>query len=108
MVSVLDYFLGRAATDRVAQAKLAGSARGALEAKLFRLSRSGKSPDYQQALDWLQAIVDEGRTELETQHAFERELSGWEMSCRIAFMVRLADLHGRAPLVSEPLDFKPE
>jgi hypothetical protein len=71
--------------------------RGALEAMLFRVSRSGKAPDYYQALEWLQAVVDEGRSELETQRAFERELEAWEMSCRIAFMIRLADWHASMP-----------
>jgi hypothetical protein len=85
------------APDRLQRARSAGEARGALEAKLFRVSRSGKAPDYYQALEWLQAVVDEGRSELETQRAFERELEAWEMSCRIAFMIRLADWHASMP-----------
>ncbi|MDH6263531.1 hypothetical protein [Bradyrhizobium sp. BR13661] len=79
--------------DRLERARSAGEARGALEAKLFRVSRSGKGPDYFQALEWLQAVVDEGRSELQPQHAFDRELEAWEMSCRIAFMIRLAEWH---------------
>jgi hypothetical protein len=41
-------------------------------------------------MDWLQNIVDEDRGELEAQRALESEVEAWDMSCRIAFLVRSA------------------
>jgi len=56
---------------------------------MFRLATAGR---YQrpQALDWLDTVIEEGRTELEAQHALEREVEAWDMSCRIMFWVTLA------------------
>jgi hypothetical protein len=62
---------------------------GTREARLFRLAVR-KDFERRQAMDWLQTIVDEGRGELEAQHALEREVDAWDMSCRIAFLVRIA------------------
>ena len=63
--------------------------RGAQEAKMFRLAVGG-SYQRQQALDWLDTVIEEGRAELEDQHALDREVEAWDMSCRIMFWVTLA------------------
>jgi hypothetical protein len=34
--------------------------------------------------------MDEGRGDVEAQHAIEREVDAWDMSCRIMFMVMTA------------------
>jgi hypothetical protein len=44
----------------------------------------------QQALDWLNTAIDAGRAQLEAQHALEREIERWDISCRIMFWVMLA------------------
>ena len=82
--------LGRANTfqTRVQRARNEGYSRGALEAKLFRLA-VGKAFEREPALDWLNTVIDEGRAELEAQHALDREVEAWDMSCRIAFMVAI-------------------
>jgi len=49
----------------------------------------GKDFEQHQALDWLGAAIDDGRIELEAQHALERETEAWDMSCRIAFLVAI-------------------
>jgi hypothetical protein len=49
----------------------------------------GKVFEREQALDWLTTAIDDGRAELEAQHALEREIEAWDMSCRIAFMVAI-------------------
>jgi hypothetical protein len=74
---------------RMKRARNEGYARGTREARLFRLAVR-KDFERRQAMDWLQTIVDEGRGELEAQHALEREVDAWDMSCRIAFLVRIA------------------
>jgi hypothetical protein len=63
--------------------------RGFLEAKLFRLA-VGKDFDRKQVLDWLNTVINDGRAELEDQHALEREVEAWDMSCRIAFLLEIA------------------
>jgi hypothetical protein len=73
---------------RMKRARKEGYERGALEAKLFRLA-VGKSFERVQAMDWLQTVVEEGRSELEAQHAWDREIEAWDMSCRIAFLVSI-------------------
>jgi hypothetical protein len=74
---------------RIQRAKRDGFACGAREAKLFKLA-VGKVFERKQALDWLSTAIDNGRAELESQHALEREVEAWDMSCRIAFVVEIA------------------
>ena len=74
---------------RMQRARNEGYSRGAREAKLFKLA-VGKVFEREQALDWLSTAIVEGRAELEAQHALEREIEAWDMSCRIAFMVEIA------------------
>jgi hypothetical protein len=71
---------------RMARSRREGYLSGAREAKLFRLAIAG-THQRQQALDWLNTAIDAGRAELEAQHALEREIDAWDMSCRIMFMV---------------------
>jgi hypothetical protein len=81
---------GRADTfqARLQRARNEGYARGFGEARLFKLA-VGKDFERHQALDWLGAAIDDGRIELETQRALERETDAWDMSCRIAFFVAI-------------------
>jgi hypothetical protein len=74
---------------RMQRARKEGYSCGALEAKLFRLA-VGKVFEREQALDWLTTAINDGRAELEAQHALEREIETWDMSCRIAFLVAIA------------------
>jgi hypothetical protein len=71
------------------RARNEGYARGAREATLFRLSMAGAF-QREQVQDWLKTAVDDGRAELQAQHALEREVDAWDMSCRIMFMVRIS------------------
>jgi hypothetical protein len=81
---------GRAHTfkARLQRARNEGYSRGASEAKLFRLA-VGKVFERESALDWLNSAIDQGRAELEAQHALEREVEAWDLSCRIAFLVTI-------------------
>ena len=74
--------------ERMRRARSEGSRRGRHEAKLFRLA-VGKTVDRAKALDWLNTVVDEGRAELAAQHAHEREIEAWDMSCRVAFLLEI-------------------
>jgi hypothetical protein len=74
---------------RMARAREEAYLRGAHEGKMFRLA-TGRSYQRQQALDWLDTVIEEGRAELEAQHALGREVEAWDMSCRIMFWVTLA------------------
>lgn len=74
---------------RIQRAKTDGFACGAREAKLFQLAVGEVGFARGQVLEWLNAVIDDGRAELEAQHALEREVETWDMSCRIAFMVEL-------------------
>ena len=75
---------------RMQRARNEGYSRGAREAKLFRLV-VGKVFERELALDWLSTAIDDGRRELDAQHALEREVEAWDMSCRIAFMVAITE-----------------
>ena len=70
------------------QARKDGYARGFGEARQFKSSVGGVF-ERQQALDWLRNVIDDGRSKLHSQHASEREIEAWDMSCRIAFMVSI-------------------
>jgi hypothetical protein len=73
---------------RMARARNEAYLRGGQEAKMFRLATRGIY-QRQQALEWLNTVIEEGREELEAQHALEREIEAWDMSCRISFWVTL-------------------
>jgi hypothetical protein len=75
-------------TARMQRARNEGYSRGAREAKPFKLA-VGKVFDRAKTLDWLSTAIDDGRAELESQHALEREIEAWDMSCRIAFLVAI-------------------
>lgn len=70
------------------RARNEGFSRGSREGKLFKLAVS-KVFDRQQALDWIDAVTEEGRADLADQHAWEREIEAWDMTCRIAFLVEI-------------------
>jgi hypothetical protein len=74
---------------RMKRARSEAYLRGAREAKMFRLATGGVY-QREQALDWLSTVIDDGRVELEAQHALDREVEAWDMSCRIMFWVTLA------------------
>jgi hypothetical protein len=63
--------------------------RGANEAELFKGAVGKVIFDRQQAIEWLNKAIEEGRAELASQHAWERELEAWDTSCRIAFLVAI-------------------
>lgn len=81
---------GRADTfeARKQRARDEGYARGAGEALLFKLA-VGKDFQRQQALDWIETAIDEGRVDLEARHTPEREIEAFDISCRIAFLVAI-------------------
>jgi hypothetical protein len=76
-------------SGRMTRARDEAYLRGGHEGKMFRLATGG-SYQRQQALDWLDTVIEEGRAELEAQHALDREVEAWDMSCRIMFWVMLA------------------
>lgn len=76
-------------SGRMARARHEAYLRGEHEGKMFRLATGGIY-QRQQALDWLDTVIEEGRAELEAQHALEREVEAWDISCRIMFWVILA------------------
>ena len=76
-------------SDRMTRARDEAYLRGGQEGKMFRLATGG-SYQRKQALDWLDTVIEEGRAELEAQHALDREVEAWDMSCRIMFWVTLA------------------
>jgi hypothetical protein len=72
------------------RARKEGYARGAQEATLFRLAMAAPFQRERAARDWLNTAIDVGRAELQAQHALEREVDAWDMSCRIMFMVQIS------------------
>lgn len=66
---------------RIERTRDDGYFRGFAEGKLFRLA-VGETFERWQALDWLDNVVEEGRTDLIDQHA--------NLSCRIAFLLEIA------------------
>ena len=77
-------------TARIQRAKSEGFACGSREGKLFRFAVGKVGFARDQVHGWLDTVIDDGRAELEAQHALNREIEAWDMSCRIAFMVEIA------------------
>ena len=77
-------------TARIQRAKNEGFACGSLEGKLVRFAVGKVGFARDQVHGWLNTVIDDGRAELEAQHALDREIEAWDMSCRIAFMVEIA------------------
>jgi hypothetical protein len=75
--------------SRMERARNEGYLCGSREGKLFTLA-VGKVFTREQATDWLDNVIEEGREELNDQHATEREVEAWDMSCRIAFLLEIA------------------
>jgi hypothetical protein len=73
---------------RMRRARNEGCVRGAKEAELFK-ARVGKVFERERALDWVNNAICDGRADLQSQHALEREIEAWDMSCRIAFLIRI-------------------
>jgi hypothetical protein len=73
---------------RIRRAREEAYLRGAQEAKMFRLATRGVY-ERQQMFEWLDTVIEDGRAELVAQHALEREIEAWDMSCRIMFLVTL-------------------
>jgi hypothetical protein len=71
-------------SSRMKRAKDEGYSCDSREGTLFTLAAR------EQAMDWLDSTIDEGRSELNDQHAHEREVEAWDMSCRIAFLLEIA------------------
>jgi hypothetical protein len=84
-MSLWIFKLGRADTflSRLVRARNEGYLCGSQEGKLFALA-VGKAFTRERALDWLSNVIDDGREELHLQHASDREVQAWDMSCRIA------------------------
>ena len=89
----MSWFRPKVRTDdlsgRMTRARDEGYLRGSQEAKMFRLAAGGVY-QREQALDWLSTVIEDGRAELEAQHALDREIEAWDMSCRIMFWVILS------------------
>jgi hypothetical protein len=71
---------------RMERARNEGFPRGAREAHLFRLALR-QDWQHQAAIDWINTAIEDGRIELEAQHALDREIDAWDMSARIMFML---------------------
>jgi hypothetical protein len=71
---------GRADTyqARMKRARADAYSRGFLEANLFKLAVD-KDFEPAQARDWMNAVIDDARAELEGQHALEREIEVWDV-----------------------------
>jgi hypothetical protein len=74
---------------RMQRARKEGYTTGAREAELFKIAMGNVVFEREQALDCLNDAVYKGRSELQSQHALEREIEAWDMSCRIAFLVAI-------------------
>jgi hypothetical protein len=74
---------------RIRRARVEGYLRGAHEAGLFKRAIGEVTFGRQQAIEWLNKAIEDGRAELESQHAWDREIEAWDMSCRIAFLVAI-------------------
>jgi hypothetical protein len=74
---------------RMQRARIVGYASGAREAARFKIATGQVACERQRALDWLNKAIEKGRTDLQSQHALEREVEAWDMSCRIAFLVAI-------------------
>jgi hypothetical protein len=76
-------------TARMRRARDDGFYRGSAEAKLFKLAAGGSFAG-EQAENWINTAIEDGRSELEAQHALDREIEAWDLSVRIAFFVAIA------------------
>jgi hypothetical protein len=76
-------------TGRLERARQSGYADGVREVKLMLLAL-GKPFELNQAMGWLNTVVEEGRADLRVQRAIDREIEAWEMSCRIMFLVTIS------------------
>jgi hypothetical protein len=76
-------------TARMERARAEGYACGAKEAELFKRAVDKVTFERQLAIEWLNKAIEDGRTELESQHAWEREIEAWDLSCRIAFLIAI-------------------
>jgi hypothetical protein len=74
---------------RIDRARSEGYHRGAFEAGRFKVAMAKTSFEREQALEWLNEAIYRGRAELQAQHALDREIEVWDMSCRIAFLVAI-------------------
>jgi hypothetical protein len=77
------------AAARLERARQSGYADGDREAKLTLLAL-GKGFEQSQVIGWLNTVIEEGRADLLAQHAIDREIDAWDMSCRIMFMVTIS------------------
>ena len=77
-------------TARIQRARSEGFACGWREGKLFRFAVGKVGFARDQVHGWLNTVVDDSRAELQAQHALDREIEAWDMSCRISFMVEIA------------------
>jgi hypothetical protein len=88
----MPWLFGSRRTDdfksRIKRARDEGYLCGAREGKLFSLA-VGSGFVREQALDWLNNVIEEGRAALQDQHANEKEIEAWDMSCRIAFWLEV-------------------
>jgi hypothetical protein len=74
---------------RLERGRQSGYAESGREAKLMLLAL-GKGFEQNQAIGWLNTVIEEGRADLRAQRAIDREIDAWDMSCRIMFMVSIS------------------
>jgi hypothetical protein len=80
---------GETLLSRMKRARGEGYSRGYWRGRLFTLA-VGEGFKREQALDWLDNVIEEGREERYDQHASGREAEAWDMSCPIAFLLEIA------------------